>query len=166
MERWTNLSEVVKNKETTNQEKPTQDRNIEGQEKKEAKTIVVKGETLDESREWLNCSVIGEGLEPVMIDAVIEKLQSLNLDVEKVYQLDNYKVVITLKTVQEREQILTKGSDYLQLAVEETREWTLEENCKARRVQLECIDMPFHGWHETNFKNIGEVSSRYIDCDD
>ena len=127
-------------------------------------TIVITGEVAEENRRWLRRSIVAEDLNPVKIENVKRGLENRGVKYIKVSLIDSYKALITLKIEQEAEEIIKRGNNYLQLEMEEIRQWIPEEVCKEIRVWLECIGIPLHAWSIENFVSIGNHWGRFLKC--
>ena len=64
--------------------------------------------------------------------------------ITKVRQMGAYETLITFDTIEDMEVELTIGADYMKNYFGEIRKWSDEEQCKTRKVWLECFGMPPH----------------------
>ena len=135
------------------------------QEEDQHKTIAVEGKVCETKVEWLNRSLIGEGQKPLSALEVSSRLDEQGVRHEKVRAMDPYTVVITFKTKEEMEDALTVSSEEMLKIVDDIRKWSSKEKCRVRRVWIECIGVPIHGWSLENFEKIGEVWGKFIKCD-
>ena len=117
---------------------------------------------MEERKESLNCNVIGEGLDPINVKEVEEKLKTIDVNFLSVRLADSYKILITFESRDQVEKLIQKGNDS---EVQEIRPWSTEEVCKFRRIWLECIRIPIHGWTLENFRRIRDSWEKFVKCD-
>ena len=135
------------------------------EENKIPKTIVVRGEVCKESINYLQRSVIGEGLYHLNPLEVISRLRVDDVKFESVKGVDTFKVLITFQTKEEMIQVLAEKNEVMSQIFDEIRPWSDEETCKVRRVWLSCRGIPLHGWATSNLKKIGEVWGKVVQCE-
>ena len=75
----------------------------------------------------LERSVVANALHPVDIELVGAKLKDTFPSIESIREIDTYKMLITFKSVKEREEVLEEGDDLLTKYFDEVRVWSLEE---------------------------------------
>ena len=77
--------------------------------------------------EWLERSLIGEGLKPLNVVEVSTKPEQAGLRHENVTALDSYTVVITFKTKEDMESAVSSESKEILKIVDDVRTWSREE---------------------------------------
>ena len=126
------------------------------EETKYEKTKVVYGDIHQGLWEELQRSVVGETLIPINYNSLSLKLRKTCPTVCDVRNLGAYKVLVTLASKEDKDQILKEEGGPLRDSFVEIRDWTIEETCQTRRVWVECFGIPPHAWTLHNFRNIAE----------
>lgn len=122
---------------------------------------VVKGQINEELLERLHCSIVCTTDSPRDFGALASALIDGFGLFTKIWALSKHKFILTFPTIQQMEEVLSNPEELHQWFVN-VKKWDEYEVCEIRRVWIEVLGVPPHGWHKENFKKIAELWGRMI----
>ena len=97
---------------------------------------------------------MGDTLIPIYYNSLFMKLRKTCPVVCDVRNLGAYKVLVTLVSKEDKDQIMKEERGPLRGSFARVRDWTIQETCQTRRVWVECFGIPPHAWVLHNFRKI------------
>jgi len=121
----------------------------------------LKGKVSTENEEWLCRSLVCRVEEPRDLATLSSALlYDYDADV-RVSALSSLKFLLTFPSVERMETAL-KQPEALFKWFSEIKKWGIEDGCDSRRVWLNIVGVPPHGWMWENFKMIAELWGKFI----
>ncbi|MED6107465.1 hypothetical protein PIB30_014316 [Stylosanthes scabra] len=123
---------------------------------------VIHLEVDNERREELNRCLVGETLQPYNFVEMDENLKRhwRSIGAVKLKRMGSMKLLLVFDTTQNMEEAL--DSEDMKNYFLEVRKWSSGEANRTRKVCLEVIGLPIHGWSKENMAKIGEVWGRLL----
>jgi len=130
-------------------------------EEEAASQLIVRGQTNEVLEEWLETTLVCTTEEPrdmaTLESAIIEGLGQPF----KLRALSCVQFLLTFQNVQIMYEVLEQQVELEQWFIN-VKKWSMEDRCEIRRVWLEVIGVPPHGWKWENFKGIAEKWGKFI----
>ena len=111
---------------------------------------------------WLSTSLVCTSQEPRDVATLASAINCGYGQGTKIYALSGYKFILTFPNETAMEEALHKPEE-LQSWFSEIKKWDKYERCSTRKVWLEIIGVPPHGWLWENFKTIADIWG-YLIC--
>jgi len=123
--------------------------------------LYIPGKVSTENEEWLCRSLVCMVEEPRDLAALSSAiLYDYDADV-RVSALSSLKFLLSFSSV-ERMEIALEQPEALSQWFSEIKKWGIEDGCDSRRVWLNIVGVPPHGWSWENFKMIAELWGKFI----
>jgi len=126
-----------------------------------APQIIVRGQTNEVMEEWLERTLVCTTEQPrdmaTLESAIIEGIGQPF----KLRALSCVQFLLTFENAQTMYEILEQQVELEHWFIN-VKKWSLEDRCETRRVWLEVIGVPPHGWKWENFKDIAEKWGKFI----
>jgi len=123
--------------------------------------FALQGEVNSDFVDWLKRSIICTSEEPRDLGALASALASGFGEFTKVCSLSSHKFILTLPSVARMEELICNHEELDQWFVD-VKKWDKYDCCASRRVWLEIIGVPPHGWNCENFQKIANVWGRLV----
>ena len=124
------------------------------QENTSMKTL--QGQVNEDFLSWLSRSLICRSQIPRDVATLASAVMSSYGQCSKIYALSGSQFIVTFQSEEERDEAL-QNHEELDVWFTEIKVWNQYERCSSRRVWLEVIGVPPHGWLWENFKIIAEL---------
>jgi len=115
----------------------------------------IKGHVNEDFIPWLSRSLICTSEEPRDIGSLSSAIINGYGQCNKIYALSGFKFILTFQTKEEMEAALQNYQE-LDMWFTEIQAWNKYECCKTRKVWLEVVGVPPHGWKWETFKAIAD----------
>ena len=135
----------------------------QAQQQKEDQKVyaVISGQVNSEMEEWLARTLVGTTAEPRDLATLASAVMSGYSPEIKVSAISCYQFLLVFPTVDKMLEALSNPMELEQWFID-IRKWGMEVCCETRRVWLDVIGIPPHGWVWENFKQIAELWGRMI----
>jgi len=117
---------------------------------------VVQGQVNEDFLPWLSRSIICKTEEPKDLDTLSNAICNGYGKCTKICALSGFKFILTFATKMEMEDALLNHEE-LDLWFTEITAWDKYVSCGSRKVWLEVIGVPPHGWKWETFKAIADL---------
>ena len=121
----------------------------------------LEGQRNEEFEEWLERSLVCTSKEPRDLATLSSAICDGFGQCSKICALSSFKFVLSFPTMEAMEEALSHQEELQQWFVD-VKKWGVEDCCDTRKVYLDIIGVPPHGWKWENFKQIAELWGQFI----
>ena len=122
----------------------------------------MKGRVNEDFVPWLLRSLVCTTREPRDVSTLASAIINGYGQCTKICTLSGYKFILTFQSEEGRDAALQIHEE-LDMWFSEIKKWDRYESCSSRKVWLEVVGVPPHGWDWENFKQIAEIWG-YLIC--
>ena len=126
------------------------------QERQELGLKSMKGRVNEDFVPWLDRSLVCTTQEPRDTATLTNAIVNGYGQCTKICTLSGFKFILTFQSEDERDAAL-ENHEELDMWFTEIKKWDRYERCTSRKVWLEVVGVPPHGWVWENFQQIAEV---------
>jgi len=154
---------IWKKKGSSEEEGNTEVRGLELETKEQGRNNlrVVKGEINEEFQVWLPYSLVCSTEKPRDLATLSNTILSGYGQCTRICALSGYRFILTFTSKEAMEEAL-KNHEELDLWFYDIKRWDKYDRCESRKVWLEVIGIPPHGWKWQNFRKIAELWGHLI----
>ena len=134
----------------------------ENKEQKKCYLRTVKGEVNEEFQSWLSCSLVCSTEQPRDLATLSSAIISGYGQRIRICALSGFRFILNFPSRAAMEEAL-KNHEELDLWFYDIKRWDKYDRCESRKVWLEVLGIPPHGWKWQNFKKIAELWG-YLIC--
>ena len=135
----------------------------DGDDKEEAKNIVVYGEANEKRRSELSRSVVGVSIQPIVFNELSEKLKKDWYTIVDIKPIATFKTLVIFESPEEME--IAFKSDYLLNHFSKVKKWSVDDFNQIRGAWIEIFGLPLQAWTTANMEKIVEIWGPVIDFD-
>ena len=123
--------------------------------------VSLVGEVNEDNEEWLSRSLVCTVVEPRDLATLSSAIMYGYDPCIKLSALSSFKFLLTFPTEERMEEALEHQTELHQWFID-VKKWGVEECCDSRKVWLDIVGVPPHGWKWENFKKIAELWGLFV----